>query len=272
MIFQQRHKIRGRIRLWLGALSALSATGLVACTPVVTDATGRSDVRVTKAALPSSLERYAVIENALGCMQRTGALKNVTFAVGSFADSTGKINSVADGATGNFLPQGGSAAFITDALRRAGARVVSTYFGPPAKSVRTDYAINGIFNSLDFSRVADVDMRVGGVGPIIATGWAQLSLTVQLDQADTRLNRQMSMIQRPVRYQQYGGGIGRVIGDNLVTGEARFSGQERLQMEALNGPIALGVADVLMKEFPKLRETCGAHVVNLLSEKTVTAP
>lgn len=219
---------------------------------------------VSSSPMPSVMPRYGEIEEALACIRSTQRLNNVTFVVGSFADSTGKINASAPGATGNFLPQGGSAAFITDALGRAGARVVSTYFGPPEVPVQADYAINGIFNSLDFGRTASVDMRAGGIGPVIATGWAQLSLTIQLDQASTRISRQISMIQRPVRYQQYGFGVGRQFGNTLVTGSASVEGQERLQLEALNGPIALGVIDVLTREFPELRAQCIDGVQDLL--------
>jgi hypothetical protein len=234
--------------------------------PVVVDDLGRSDVVVTKAAPPSAVVRYAKADTVLTCIRETGRLRNTTFSVGSFADSTGKINAVAVGATGNFLPQGGSAAFVTDALRRAGGQVVSTYFGPPQREINAEYAVNGIFNSLDFGRPTSIDARIRGVGPVIATGWAQLSLTIQLDQAETRLNRQMSIIQRPIRYQQFGLGVARTFGTSLVTGAAEFQAQERLQLEALNGPIALGVADVIMREFPDVRKKCGAPVNAVLDE------
>lgn len=254
-------KVVGRSAVGAGMLL------LAACAdPVLVDEHGRSDVLVSRAAPPSAVVRYPQADAVLSCIRDTGRLRNTTFSVGSFADSTGKINSVAVGATGNFLPQGGSAAFVTDALRRAGGQVVSTYFGPPARPVRAQYAVNGIFNSLDFGRPSSIDARVSGVGPVISTGWAQLSLTIQLDQAETRLNRQLSIIQRPVRYQQFGVGIGRTVGSSLVTGFADFQSQERLQLEALNGPIALGVADVLMREFPELRQRCGEEVRMVLAD------
>jgi hypothetical protein len=234
--------------------------------PVIVDKYGRSDVQASRAAPPSALMRYERADSVLSCIRQTGRLRHTVFSVGSFADSTGKINQVAVGATGNFLPQGGSAAFITDALRRAGGRVVSTYFGPPSRPVRAEYAVNGIFNSLDFGRPTVLDARIAGVGPVISTGWAQLSMTIQLDQADTRLNRQMSIIQRPVRYQRMGAGVARSFGNTLVTGFAESESQERLQLEAINGPIALGVADVLMREFPELREQCGAEVQMVLAD------
>jgi len=182
--------------------------------------------------------------------------------VGSFADSTGKINATAQGATGAFVPQGGSAAYITDAIAKAGGHVISTYFGPPTRKIPASYAINGIFNSLDFGDPFAADVRLAGIGPTANIGWAQLSLSIQLDAADTRLNRQMSMIQRPVRYSQLGVGTGRDFSGTLVTGNVAFQNQERLQLEALNGPIALGVADVLMKEFP----AAGAHCRSIVAE------
>jgi hypothetical protein len=223
-----------------------------------------AEVNVTQAALPTAVQPYPKIDRVLGCIRETGVLRRRTFVVGSFADSTGKINAVAQGATGNFVPQGGSASYITDALRRAGGNVISTYFGAPQKSVNADFAINGIFNSLDFSAPLSADMRVAGLGPVIGGGWAQLTLSIQLDQAGTRLNHQMSMIQRPVRYQQVGAGAGRDFSSLLVTGTVVFRNQERLQFEALNGPIALGVADVVMKEFPEAAERCRGMVADLL--------
>src|SRR5581483_10044098 len=119
---------------------------------------------VTKAAMPSTVQPYPRIESTLLCIRRTGVLRGKTFVVGPFADSTGKINAVAPGATGNFIPQGGSASYITDALTKAGGMVVSTYFGMPSRAVPAQYAINGIFNSLDFGTAAQADMRISGIG------------------------------------------------------------------------------------------------------------
>jgi hypothetical protein len=223
-------------------------------------------VPVTKAAMPSSVQPYPRIEGALQCIRRTGVLAGLTFVVGPFADSTGKVNAVAAGSTGNFVPQGGSASYVTDALTKAGGMVVSTYFGTPTKAVPAQYMVNGIFNSLDFGQLAQADVRVNGLGPTFSYGWAQLSLSIQLDEVATRLNRQMSMIQRPVRYTQIGVGMGRDFNGTLVTGAAGLQNQERLQLEALNGPIALGVADVIMKEFPRARQECYGNIADLLNK------
>ncbi len=234
--------------------------------------TGRSpDVPVTQAVLPTVVHPYERIDGALMCIRDTHVLDGLTFVVGPFADSTGKINSVSQGATGAFVPQGGSAAYITDAITKAGGRVISTYFGAPAITSPAQYMVNGIFNSLDFGTTVSADIQAAGVGPVVTVGWAQLTLAIQLDEAGTRLNRQMSMIQRPVRYTSFGPSVGTVWGNTLVTGSFAVQNQERLQFEALNGPIALGIIDVLLKEFPPARTACESIVADLLSTSG-TAP
>lgn len=258
--------MRSRYKAVLGSAALCVLSLLGGCTAEsMTNLNLEKDLHVTAAALPSSVQPYPRIEQTLQCIRRTGVLQGKTFVVGPFADSTGKINAVAPGSTGNFIPQGGSASYITDALAKAGGRVVSTYFGPPAKTVSAQYAINGIFNSLDFGNPLAADVRIQGIGPTANFGWAQLSLSIQLDTVETRVNRQMSMIQRPVRYSQIGIGAGRDFSGTLVTGNLAFQNQERLQLEALNGPIALGVADVVMKEFPRARHECGRMVADLLT-------
>jgi hypothetical protein len=219
----------------------------------------------SQAPLPTNVHANPAIEDTLACIRSTGVLHNRTFIVGAFADSTGKINSVAAGSTGNYMPQGGSASYITDALDKAGARVVSTYFGVPPEKVPAQYAINGIFNSLDFDSPIAADIQVNGIGPTAGYGWAELTLTIQLDAAGTRVNRQISLIQRPVRFAQVGVGGGSTFQTNtLVTGAVALQNQEKLQFEALNGPIALGVADVVMKEFPRVGAKCRHNVADLL--------
>jgi hypothetical protein len=246
----------------------LCATGLPGCgtAGLLANSNGSSpNVPVTQAVLPTVIHPYERIDNALKCIRSTGVLEGRTFVVGPFADSTGKINSVAEGATGAFVPQGGSAAYITDALSKAGGRVISTYFGPPAITAPAQYMVNGIFNSLDFGTSVTADIQASGIGPTVQVGWAQLTLAIQLDEAGTRLNRQISMIQRPVRYTSLGVTSGRVFGNTLVTGGFSVENQERLQFEALNGPIALGIVDVLTREFPQAATACGPQVADLLA-------
>jgi hypothetical protein len=50
-----------------------------------------------------------------------------------------------------------------------------------------------------------------------------------------------------------------------VTGIATVSHQQRLQFEAVNGPIALAVIDVLLKEFPGAAH-CRKYLVSPVSE------
>jgi len=245
--------------------SLLGGIALQGCTAAhLQDSNVRAEIPVTTAALPTKVKPYPQIDEALKCIADARVLSGVTFQVGAFADSTGKINQVAVGATGNFMPQGGSATYVTYAIRRAGGQVISTYFGGTTPNTAR-YALNGVFNSLDFSQPVAADVRIAGIGPTASVGFAQLTLSIQLDTASTRLNRQMSMIQRPVRYSQIGTGSGREWGGTLVTGNIALQNQERLQLEALNGPIALGVTDVLLKEFPVAGRRCGHIVKPLLS-------
>ncbi len=247
------------------ALTACITVGGCAGSPSRARDSSRAEVPVSQASLPSVIRPYQQIDQALACIKSTHVIDNRTFVVGPFADSTGKINSVATGSTGAFVPQGGSAAYITDALTKAGGRVVSTYFGTPAISAPAQYMVNGIFNSLDFGTTFTADVQAAGIGPVVQFGWAQLTLSIQLDEAGTRINRQMSMIQRPVRYSQLGVSTGTVFGNTLITGNVSAQNQERLQFEALNGPIALGIVDILTKEFPVARSQCGEMVADLLA-------
>lgn len=209
----------------------------------------------SKADRPTIVKQDSTDEAILQCIHDTGAIKNVTFAVGPFVDSTGKFNAVAPGSTGSFLPQSGSATYVTDTIRRGGGNVLVQYFGNAETRVPADYVINGIFNTLDFGTPINADVRVGGIGPTAQFGWAQLTLTIQMDVAATRMNRQLTMIERPVRYTQIGAGVGKTFGSDLVTGAIQFQDQQRLQFEAVNGPIATGVIDVILKEFPRA-ESC----------------
>lgn len=262
MIKNQRNFFSKKLILAL-SFNALALQGCVS-SPYGHSTHMSPNVPVTEAVLPTVVQPYPYINKALSCINKSGVLKGKTFVVGPFADSTGKINAVSQGSTGAFVPQGGSASYITDALAKAGGRVISTYFGAPAINAPAQYMVNGIFNSLDFGTSFAADVRVNGVGPLVQFGWAQLTLSIQLDEAGTRLNRQMSMIERPVRFSQLGVGSGRVWGSTLVTGNIGVQNQERLQFEALNGPIALGIVDVILKEFPKAEAECGAMVADLL--------
>lgn len=237
--------MRGQRKVALSVALAMSVGG---CGPGLIEA----DLFPTAspAPWPAKVQPGEVIAASLQCIRESGALKKVVFGVGAWVDSTGKINAVAPGATGAFLPQAGTASFVTDTVRQAGGQVLVQYFGPAPIKVQAHYVINGIFNSLDFGSSLNADVRVAGIGPTSQLGWAQLTLTVQLDKAQTRINRQTTVMTRAVRYTQLGVTAGKVFGDTLVTGGVQVQDQQRLQFEAVNGPIALAVIDVLIKEFP----------------------
>ena len=207
---------------------------------------------------PRRVEPDAAITTALQCIRATGVLRHVVIGVGPWVDSTGKGNSVANGATGAFLPQAGTASFVTDTLRQMGASPLVMYFGAAERKVPARFVINGIFNSLDFGSVVDADLRVAGVGPTAQTGWAQLTLTIQMDAAATRLNKQTAVLVRSVRYSQFGASVGAVWGRDLVSGGVQVHDQQKLQFEAVNGPIATGVIDVVTREYPQLSKCRGA--------------
>jgi outer membrane lipoprotein SlyB len=78
------------------------------------------------AARPESVRPSTGIEKTLRCIRETGRLRKVIFAIGPWVDSTGKSNASAVGA---FLPQAGTATFVTDTIRRTGGKALVKYFG-----------------------------------------------------------------------------------------------------------------------------------------------
>jgi hypothetical protein len=226
------------------------AAPLVGCTAMA-DADGDlARFTATRPPGPTIIEQSPEIASQLMCIRDSGALRGKVFVVGPWVDATGKYNAVAAGATGSFLPQAGSANAVVSALHDAGATVVTGYFGAPAKPIHADYVLNGIFTSLDFGTNAAADVQVSGLGPNIEFGWADVSLSLQMDDADTRLNRQISKVRQTLRYSMIGATVGKTWGGTLVTGGAAISDQQRLQFEAIHKPIAFAVVDVLSKQFP----------------------
>ncbi|PIZ31368.1 MAG: hypothetical protein COY40_02300 [Alphaproteobacteria bacterium CG_4_10_14_0_8_um_filter_53_9] len=230
---------------------------------------------VTRAEMPSKVEGYAEVKSVLACIRNSGALKNTTIAIGVFTDSTDKGNASAPGSTGGYLPKGGSSIVLAQALKETGAKVVDLYensteanarqmLGAKPAKVNIDFMMNGIFTSLDFGSTLNADVRVAGLGPTATTGYAQLTLGTQLVQQGTKVIKQISIVERTVRFTSIGAGTGKVFGNTLVTGNASVTNQERLQFEALNGPIALAAADALVNEFPTAKQACGDQVAALL--------
>ena len=236
----------------IALLIAAVATSCGACSSL--PGTSRT---ATSADAPKLVEVDPATDKVLTCIRNSGQLRDVVIGVGPWVDSTGKGNSVANGATGLFLPQAGTASFVTDTLRRMGAKPLVMYFGAAEKRVKARFVINGIFNALDFGSGIDVDVRIFGIGPTAQAGWAQLTMTVQMDEAATRLNRQTAVVSRAVRFSQLGATSGKTFGAALVTGGVQVQDQQRLQFESINGPIAAGVIEVASREFPDLAKCSG---------------
>src|SRR5665213_1317185 len=81
----------------------------------------------TKAIPPRASSASPQIVSALACIRDSGALRNTRVAVAIHADGTGKYNHIADGATGNYLPQGTTAVYASEAVLLAGGRAYNYY-------------------------------------------------------------------------------------------------------------------------------------------------
>ncbi|HEX2859014.1 MAG TPA: hypothetical protein VHP58_02280 [Alphaproteobacteria bacterium] len=247
-----------------GALAGCQTTAGTTAGPMVADE-GSPSVLVSRASMPKTVRPYQRVDSVLKCIAGTRQYRNSTFIVGNFVDSTGKFNAVSPGTSGAFLPKEGTSTFITAALRRAGAEVIPNYaVGSPNDPANIRYQVSGFFNTLDFGTPFQADLQVAGVGPTANSSWAQPTLTIQLDNFQTKRNIELSQIERPITYNQGGVGANRLVGATLVTGNIAVQDQQRLQFESVNGTIGLGVADVLMKHSPVAAAACRGQIADLL--------
>lgn len=225
------------------------------------------------------------VSAALACIQQSGTYRTLRAAVSPWADGTGKANfAAAGGPNGHFLPQGTTASFVTNALRRAGVMVQDFYsmgaeqnlrsLGTPrlqlALASLTDrnephLMVNGSWLSLDFNDSAEVNLQFAGIGPIVNQRGAQISMAIEIVKPGSRLVVGQSLIKRNVYSTTLGGSVGRVFGPNLVTGEARATAQQAIQLESAEYMVALGVAEALVQN-PAAPERCRRMVQQLLSE------
>jgi hypothetical protein len=240
---------------------------------------------VTKAVPPRSSAPDPRIVAALACIRESGALRNTKIAVAIHADGTGKYNHIADGATGNYLPQGTTAVFASDAVLLAGARAYNYYELNTERAMRAfagadeqkaladqqdatlpHYVLSTSFTALDFLGGADIDVQVAGVGPYWTNRGATVEAVAEIYEPGSRAIIKMSSIQRFVAFRQGGATVGKFFGPSsnptLVTGGALYSDQQRLQ-EATRDVVALSVADVL-SQFRRVPRNCRAEVDGLL--------
>ena len=239
---------------------------------------------VTKAVPPRASAPDPRIVAALGCIRESGALRHIKIAVAIHADGTGKYNHIADGATGNYLPQGTTATYASDAVLLAGARAYNYYelnteramrafAGADAQKALADeedatmprYVLSTSFTALDFLGGFDVDVQGAGAGPYWTNRGATVEAVADIYQPGSRHILNMSSIQRYVAFRQGGVTVNRWFNANpnsLVTGGVLYSDQQRLQ-EATRDVVALSVADVL-SQFRRVPTYCRQQVVELL--------
>lgn len=263
-------------RLLFGGLALVS---LSACTQGTVDP--RFPVSTTPK-LPTASTIAGPIAEALNCVKQSGALNGTNIAVAIHADGTGKGNASADGATGNFLPQGTTAVYASQAVMMAGANAYNYYELNTERAMRTfaspnggqreltreedaalpPYVLSTSFTALDFIGGPDIDVRVAGVGPHYLGRGAAVEATAEIYEPGSRAIRDISAVHRYVAFKEIGVNTGAYVGGTLVTGGVAFSDQQRLQ-EATRDTVALSVADVLTKLRP-VPPACRGQVDTLL--------
>ncbi len=236
---------------------------------------------VSKAIPPRESGPDPRIADALDCIQRSHRLSQTRIAVAIHADGTGKYNHIADGATGNYLPQGTSATFASDAVLRAGARAYNYYELNTERAMRAfatgdeqktladeedktlpNYVLSTSFTALDFIGGPDVDVQISGIGPYWTGRGASVEGVAEVYEPGSRAILKMSSIQRYVAFREGGATVAKLFGATLVTGGVLYADQQRLQ-EATRDVVELSVADVL-SQFHWVPKTCRATVKGLL--------
>jgi hypothetical protein len=242
-------------------------------------------VPVTNAVPPRASGPATPILNALACIRDSRALRGTRIAVAIHADGTGKYNHISEGSTGNYLPQGTTATYVSQAILFAGARPYNYYELNTERAMRAfanqetqkgladkqdtvlpHYVLSTSFTALDFIGGPEVDIRIAGVGPKYLGRGAALEAVAEVYQPGTRTILRMSSIQRYIAFREAGVGISRFFGGGvgtLVTGAAVYADQQRLQ-EATRDVVALSVVDVLSR-FPRVPAECRGEVEALLA-------
>jgi hypothetical protein len=246
---------------------------LVGCSFVGWDSYNEVSVAIP----PIASATGAPIRAALNCIRSSGVLRNTRIAIAIHADGTGKYNHIAEGSTGNYLPQGTTAVWASEAVLLAGGQAFNYYELNTERAMRAflsneaqavlsarqqttlpDYVLSTSFPALDFIGGPDLDIRIAGVGPRFTGRGASIEAVAELYRPGTRTILQVSSIQRYVAFRELGFSISRLVGGLLVTGGGDYQDQQRLQ-EATRDVIALAVANVLSK-FPKVPQSCRIQV------------
>ena len=213
------------------------------------------------------------LDAVFACMKATGALKDQGFAIGPFANGTGKANAATQGGTGSFLPTGPDfAIYAVEAISRAGGiaydysntdvvrnlafvggESAARYLQGLQNKNMPNFGINVFATALDFSGADSVDMRIAGIGPLYTNTKANAYYAAHIFQPGSQrsLGRGFAVFQADFTSvgtsmsRFFGGGTGTLVSGSLSSGI-----QQPLQRPSAEG-IMVAVAFALM-EIPAL--------------------
>ncbi|WP_210421465.1 hypothetical protein [Hoeflea halophila] len=214
------------------------------------------------------------LDDAFACMKATGALENQGFAIGPFANDTGKTNSATNGGTGSFLPAGPNIAiYAVEAVSQAGGiaydysnmevvRNIAFVGGESAahhmhklqNANMPNFAINVFATALDFGGVNSADVRVAGVGPIMRQTKANAYYGAHIFQPGSQRSLARGFAVFQADYTEVGIGANAFVGGGsgtLVSGVLSMGSQEPLQRPSAEG-IMVATAYALL-EIPALQ-------------------
>ena len=208
-------------------------------------------------------------DNALTCLSGRVNPK-LTFSVGAILDQTGK-EQFTEGGSGKFVTQG-AGDIVQSALFKAGLTVVNRRdprvmetevkwgLQSAKKVIASNFFITGSINSLDFIPGGGFDAKIGGIGP----SYRQNRILVGLDlfMTDARTGRIVANvpIQKQIYASEFGFGIGRFIGETLVTIDAGWKEREALHF-ALRQMLNLGTFELLTQVMsPKNYVSCREQI------------
>lgn len=219
------------------------------------------------------------LDKAFACMKATGALKRQGFAVGPFANDTGKSNAATTGGTGSFLPKGPNIAiYAMEAVSRAGGIVYDysnldivrniAFVGgqSAAKHLHKlqnknmpNFGLNVFATALDFGGMTTADIRIGGIGPTLMKTNANAYYAAHIVQPGSQRSLARGFAVYQADYTEAGAGISRFFGGGtgtLVTGAISIGNQEPLQRPTAEGVmVAVAYALLEIPALSKCRET-----------------
>lgn len=251
------------------AIAALTCLAPISCATIETS----QFQSVYDYTLPGKDAVSAELGQVFKCMKDTKALEGQGFAVGPFANDTGKNNEVSAGGTGSFLPAGPNIAiYAMEAVSQAGGTVFdysnldlvrNIAFVGGENAARhlhglqnqnmPNFGINVFATALDFGGVSRGDVRIDGIGPIFNQATARAYYAAHIIQPGSQRSLARGYAVYEAEYRDLGVGVSRFFGGGtgtLVTGAVSMAKQEPLQRPAAEG-VMVAVAYALL-EIPAL--------------------